>query len=226
MSEILPAALAFLLTHFGLSVEPVRSLVIRAIGQNAFLAVYSVLALATFGYLVYLYTDVPRTTYLWLLNPDFYWPAKILMPLVCLFVFGGFLVRNPTQVGMQQLLQSGEYEAKGLLRITRHPLQWGIALWAITHIIANGDAVSVVFFAAFLLLSVIGTLHMDARKAAALGQDWHAFAAQTSNLPFLAILSGRNRLVLAELWQPALLAAVTYVALYWGHEWYAGVIVV
>ena len=42
-------------------------------------------------------------------------------------------------------------------------------------------------------------------------------------MPLAAILSGRNRLVLSELWLPVLLGLATYAALSWGHEWVSGV---
>jgi uncharacterized membrane protein len=64
---------------------------------------------------------------------------------------------------------------------------------------------------------------MDRKKAAALGEGWTDYASTTSNVPFVAILSGRNRLVLGELWLPVLLGLVGYAALAYGHEWVSGV---
>ncbi len=98
-----------------------------------------------------------------------------------------------------------------------------IVLWAISHLIANGDTVSIVFFSSFLLLSLIGTFMIDRKKAQSLGVAWHAYRDQTSNIPFAAILTGRNRLVLSELWLPLGVGFAGYFALFYAHEWIAGV---
>ena len=113
--------------------------------------------------------------------------------------------------------------ARGMMRITRHPFQWGVVLWAIAHLAANGDRVSVLFFATFLILSGLGTFLIDRKKAARLGEDWSAYAAVTSNVPFAAIIQGRNRLVVGELWLPVLLGLVLYGVLLYGHQWVSGV---
>ncbi len=56
-----------------------------------------------------------------------------------------------------------ENAAQGIFSVTRHPLTWGIALWASAHLLANGDLVSLIFFANLLVLLhpwVIGVLPM------------------------------------------------------------------
>ena len=136
------------------------------------------------------------------------------------------MVRNPTTVGMEGSLQgegAAEDLARGVTRITRHPFQWSVVLWAGTHLAANGDQVSVVFFTTFLVLGLLGGALIDRKKAAALGADWQPYAQVTSNVPFAAILSGRNRLVLRELIAPVAVGLVGYLALFWGHDWVAGV---
>ena len=44
-----------------------------------------------------------------------------------------------------------------------------------------------------------GTWLIDRRKCATLGGDWTRFAAVTSNVPFMAIATGRNQLNVAEI---------------------------
>ena len=96
-------------------------------------------------------------------------------------------------------------------------------IWALAHLLANGDTLSVVFFSTFALLGLLGGVAIDRKKAARLGADWEPFAAQTSNLPFAAIVQGRNRLALKELMLPVAAGLVGYVAIFWGHEWVGGV---
>jgi uncharacterized membrane protein len=35
--------------------------------------------------------------------------------------------------------------------LTRHPMLWGVSIWALAHLLANGDAASVLLFGSFLL---------------------------------------------------------------------------
>lgn len=225
MIYMLLAALLFLATHFGLSSPALRRRLVASVGERGFLGLYSLLAFATLGYLIWLYNELPRYEYLWMPSPELYTVARVLMPVALIFVLGGFLVKNPTLVGAGGLLEGGRGVdlARGVTRITRHPFQWGVLIWALTHMAANGDTISVVFFATFALLAGFGTVVMDKKKAAAFGGAWQAYADVTSNVPFAAIIGGRNKLRIGELWLPVLIGLVGYVALVWGHEWVSGV---
>ena len=86
-----------------------------------------------------------------------------------------------------------------------------LGLWAASHIAARGDAAAVVFFGGFLVLALAGTWLIDRRKAAKLGDDWQRFAAVTSNVPFAAIIAGRNQFKLAEIgWWKILIGLAAY----------------
>ena len=219
------AALLFVGTHLGISSTSLRTRIVGAVGERGYLVLYSLVAFATLSYLIWLYNALPRYDYFWMPSPERYMVAKVLMPLAMILALGGFLVKNPTLVGAERLLAAGGGTdlARGVTRITRHPFQWGVLIWSIAHLVANGDANSVVFFSAFAVLAALGTVAMDRKKAASLGEGWAAYAQSTSNIPFAAIFSGRNRLVLAELWLPVLLGLAGYAALAWGHEWVSGV---
>ena len=122
----------------------------------------------------------------------------VVMPLALVLIVCGLASPNPTLVGRERLLKSDQ-PARGILRITRHPLMWGFAFWAASHIVARGDGAALIFFGTFLVLALSGTWLIDRRKAATLGADWRRFAAVTSNIPFAAIAAGRNQLKLGEL---------------------------
>jgi uncharacterized membrane protein len=66
-------------------------------------------------------------------------------------------------------------------------------LWAVLHLIANGDVASFIFFGAFAVTALAGTVSIDAKRRRALGPAWQSFAAQTSIVPFAAIAAGRTR---------------------------------
>lgn len=215
------AGLLFVATHIGLSSTTLRAKLVALLGERGFLAVYSGLALLTLGNLVWLYGEVPRYEYLWLPDPRLNWIPKVVMPFAFVLAAGALMVRNPTAIGAQVGLL--DRPVRGMLRITRHPLQWAIALWASTHIAANGDSVSVAFFASFAALAVVGSLLIDRKRAAAWGDAWQPFAASTSNLPFAAIAEGRNRFAGRELLGPAIVGLVLYAVVLWYHQWVSGV---
>ena len=57
-----------------------------------------------------------------------------------------------------------------------------------------------------------------------LGEKWAPFAAQTSNVPWMAILAGRQKFRIGEigLWRPVVAIAI-YIALIFGHPYAFGV---
>jgi uncharacterized membrane protein len=214
MTRLLLAAAAFLIAHY-VSSTPLRPRLVRLLGANGYVLLYSAVAFATLGGMAWAYYRAPYLG-LWHVPALRYAPLAI-MPLALILVVCGVLMRNPTAVGSEKLLRDGA-AARGVLRITRHPVMWGIALWALSHIAARGDAAAAVFFGSMLVLALSGTVLIDRRKRAALGEDWVRFARVTSNVPFLAVLSGRNRLNLAEIgWGRPLLVIVLYGVTWWLH---------
>jgi uncharacterized membrane protein len=213
LTHLLLAAALFLATHY-IASTPLRAKLAAALG-NAYLGLYTLVAFATLGYMIWAYYRAPFFN-LWYAAALRYVPL-IIMPFALLLAVCGLLTRNPTLVGQERLLKAGE-PARGILRVTRHPLMWGFALWAASHIMARGDAAGIIFFGTFLLLALSGTVLIDRRKAAALGDDWRRYAAVTSNIPFAAIAAGRNRFKPGEIgWLKPAVALAFYGLLLWQH---------
>ncbi|HEY8251165.1 MAG TPA: NnrU family protein [Burkholderiales bacterium] len=190
MTMLVIATVAFIATHFVTS-TPLRPALVNAMGEWPYRGVYSLVAFVTLGWMVWAYASAPREL-LWSGFPNTpYWA----MPVAFVLIACGYW-RNPTMVGADKLLKS-EDPARGMIRITRHPIMWGIMLWAGAHIVARGDLKSLVFFGGLLVVALVGTLSMDSRKKA--NPDWPRFAAVTSHVPFVAIAQGRNRIVWREI---------------------------
>lgn len=203
-----------------MSLAPVRSSLVSRVGEGGFLGLYSLVSAVTLVLLVLAYSEVSRLLYWWYPDPNMNLIAKVMMWVAVVFVVGSFMAPNPSSVGMGEKAKEGP---KGMLRITRHPLLWGVGIWGGAHVLANGDVVSVVFFGWFVVLAVGGALLLDAKKSEQLGEDWREFSRQTSLLPFGAVLSGRTSLVVSELIGPLALGSVIYALIYWGHRWLSGV---
>ncbi len=211
------ATAVFVATHFVPS-TPLRAALAGKIGERAYLGLYIAVALATLVWMVNAYSRAPIEP-LW---PGLRLLPVIVMPFAFILLVCGVLSRNPTAVGQEKALKSEE-AARGILRVTRHPVQWGILLWALAHLLARGDLKSAIFFGGFFLLSALGTLLIDARKARALGEDWKRYAGATSNVPLVAIVQGRNTFRAGEI---GLVKPVIGLILYGGfllyHAWLFG----
>jgi uncharacterized membrane protein len=130
-----------------------------------------------------------------------------------------FMFPNPGAVGGdQQLAKANEPAAPiGIQHVTRHPFLWGMALWSGSHVLANPDLRSILLFGALFLVGLVGTVAIDRKRRAALGERWAAYARLTSNLPFAAILARRTSLGLREFgWRP-LLPLLFFAAFYLAH---------
>lgn len=208
LDRLVVATLAFVVTHF-VSSTPLRGAIAGAIGEKAWLGLYSLVAFATIGWMVWAYGKAALQP-LW---PGLRLAPLAVMPFALALLVGGLMTRNPTAVMQERAMRSSE-PARGMIRVTRHPLMWSFMLWAGAHILARGDLASLVFFGGFLVVAALGTVLIDARKRTSLGEDWKRFAAVTSNVPFGAIIAGHNRFVAGEIgWRVLVVAAVAYVAL-------------
>jgi uncharacterized membrane protein len=217
LAQLVLATLAFVVTHFA-SNTPLRGAVAGAFGEKAWLGLYSLVAFATIGWMAWAYAKAPSQP-LW---PGLRLAPLLVMPVALLLLAGGLMTRNPSAVMQERALKSKE-PARGVIRVTRHPVMWAIGLWAAVHVLARGDLASLVLFGGFLVVAAVGTVLIDARKARTLGEDWKRFAALTSSVPFGAIVAGRNRFVAAEIgWRVVLVALAAYVALLAAHPYLFG----
>lgn len=219
MTMLIAAALFFLILHLIVAGTRLRDGIVGAIGEQAYLGAFSVASLAGVVWLALSYNSATAagSDVLFDLGPGVRHLGTIVMVVACFFAVSGLLTLNPTTVGMES---AATREVTGILRITRHPFLWGVALWAGFHLAANGDAASVVFFGTFLILAVLGTFSIDAKRARKMATGWIEFAGRTSNVPFVAIFSGRNSLKVGELLTyRQLVALFAFAILLFAHGW-------
>jgi uncharacterized membrane protein len=216
------AGVAFCGSHILLSSTGLRGSLRDQLGERGFLAVYSLTALVTFAWFLVAYSHAP-TIPLW---PRERWMALVpvvVMPLATILLIAGYTTPNPTTVGMERFARADD-PAPGIMRVTRHPVMWAIGLWAMGHIMANGDLRSLLFFGVFAVLSLGGTVLIDRKKQLALGSHWARLAEVTSNIPFAALVTGRTRLRWRDISLLRVIAGLLlYAVLYRGHAIIAGV---
>ena len=222
MGELVLAATFLLASHFGISSTGLRPWLIQRLGAGLYLGGYSLIALAAFAWLISAYSRAD-TVLLWSAGSLQPWLPLLIMPFALLFLVGGLTTANPTIAG-KAFVDNKIDPPTGVLRITRHPTMWAFALWAISHLVVNGDLASVVLFGTIAALALIGTMLIDARYRERLAAVWVSFADQTSSVPFAAILAGRQNFDLAEIgWWRIALALGLYIVLLLLHAWLFGV---
>jgi uncharacterized membrane protein len=228
MLNLMAAAAFFVLIHLAVSGTRARDALVGRIGPGPYMGLFSLLSVAGLAWLGFAFAgtrDSADALPFWGMSPVTHGLQFLLQLVAVLFIVIGLATPNPTSVRQETVLDGPE-PVRGMLRITRHPFLWGVALWAFGHLLVNGDPPSLVLFGSLLLLALFGTASIDAKRRRALGSKWNAFAAQTSNIPFLAVIQGRQPLGLglAEIgaWR-VLAAVVVWIGLMLAHPFLFGV---
>ena len=86
--------------------------------------------------------------------------------VVCGILFVGSFVGNPALPGAPRVSAPS-----GVFAITRHPMMWGFALWAIVHLIVVATPKALLFDGAILFLALVGSVGQDRKKAAPDGRE-------------------------------------------------------
>ena len=188
MGTLLLAAAAFVGSHFALS-HPWRASLIERLGAGKFAAVYSLIAIATFLWLVLAWRAAPSGP-LWWIAPEWLWVAASLVMLFASVLLAGSLIGNPAlpQPGAGAL---AEREPGGVFAITRHPMMWSFALWSLVHIAVWPTPANAVLTAAVALLALGGAAGQDRRKRREMGESWERWQGRTSFMPFGGVAEGR-----------------------------------
>jgi uncharacterized membrane protein len=226
MNMLIASAAVFLAIHLLVSGTRLRDTITGLVGEGPYLGLFSLSSAAAIVWMVLSFNAAsvsPENTVLYDLGPGIRHLGIPLLFLAFLLAVPGLATPNPTAVRMDAMAGNQE-TVKGVLRITRHPFLWGVAIWAAFHTAANGDKAAVIFFGTFLVVAVLGTISIDAKRKRKLGEAWSGFAARTSNIPFGAILSGRTKFSAREYfdWR-FLLALVLFAVLLFAHPHIFGV---
>ncbi len=220
--QVLLGWIAFGGTHIFLSHGSIRESLSEKLGPMGFKGLYALVALATFAFLVFSYFPHRHAGPVW-------WDLRttliavrlveVLMILSFILMVSAFVTPSPT--GMDP---RGRHEPRGVLRITRHPFTMGAAIFGIAHCIQSGFGTDLAFFGGFALFSIVGAFHQDARKQREALPEQRPFFAETSVIPFAAILGGRQSFKLRELpWIGVLIGVIVAIIIRSLHERWFGI---
>lgn len=209
LASLIAANIAFVGGHLALS-HPLRPGLAAALGERGFLALYSLVQIAVFVWIVIAFRAVgPGGTPLWNGQSDALWAIASVMTVVALALLLGSLRGNPalpaTAPGAVEIARP-----YGAFAITRHPMMWGIAIWAFAHILVAPTARTLITAGGMAVLALLGSYLQDRKKEALLGQAWNGWESRTTFSPRLRHLGALGFTTWA-------MAVAAWLAVTWAH---------
>jgi len=213
----LALACAFFLCIHLISGTTVKERIVARIGTPAWLILFSLLSLIALIWMSVAFAVA-------LNNQDglnvVLWSAPLPLRVIALFlnfiafqlVIVGYFTPSPT--GIRALWGLPEKPVQGIVRVSRHPIMAGIALWALVHIICNGNLAAWLFFGTLLAQATLGAINIDRKRLVAYGDEYVSIMKRTSIIPFVAIIEGRTAFVPEELGYARMFLAASMFAVF------------
>ena len=211
LAHLTAAALAFVGSHFALS-HPLRAALVKRLGSGGFQAVYSLVALATFGWMVLAFGMVPPQPVLpWDGTAAPLWIIVTLLMLAASVLLMGSFRGNPA-LPAPNAKSIARHHPKGVFKITRHPMMWSFALWSAAHVLVSPSARVIVLSSAVGFLALVGAHLQDRKKEVLMGSSWSIWERRTSYWPRLSGFAAAGAV-------PWLGGIALWLGATWAHGW-------
>ncbi len=181
MSLLITTCILFVGSHLALS-HPLRDGLASRLGERGFQVVYSIIAIATFILVVQAWRGTPPEPPLWAVG-DGLWIVASVIVLFASILFMGSLIGNPA-LAAPGAAAAAQGAPRGVFAITRHPMMWAFALWAIAHVLVMPTHAQIVLSVTIAFLALVGSAGQDVKKARLMGDAWRHWASRTSFVPF------------------------------------------
>ena len=138
--------LLFLAPHVLTTFRPQRQSIIDRIGKNTYKVVYSLVSLAGVVLMFYGYSEYRATGWINVWNPPA-WTRHLAVTLTW-----------PAMICLVATYSPGRIKT-----VLKHPTLVGLKLWALAHLLANGDLGSMVLFGTLLAYAVFDRISLKRR---------------------------------------------------------------
>lgn len=169
--EYILAYIVFFASHRVPLIPGVKRRLLSALGQTGFTFAYSLLSVAILYWLILSAARAPYIELWEWARWQNHVPLTFMLPV---FLIAALSIArpNPFSFGGAGNERFNPHRP-GIIRITRHPLLLALGLWALAHIVPNGNLAHVILFAGFALFAFAGRRLIDRRRQRDMGQSWH-----------------------------------------------------
>ncbi len=182
--NVVAANAAFVGSHFLMS-HPLRAAMVKPLGDMGFQVVYSLVSIATLAWVYFAFTSAPAADLPG--TGDIGWILATILTLPAMVLFAGSVSGNPA-LGLPGSENMARAEPKGVFRVTRHPMMWGFALWALSHIVLYWSMRTMITAFAMGFLALVGAHMQDRKKEVLMGDAWETWESHTSYWPRLGAI--------------------------------------
>ena len=183
MSLLITTCVLFVGSHLMLS-HPLRHGLASRLGERGFQIVYSIVAIATFIMLVQAWRGMPPEPPLWAVG-DILWILASIIVLFASVLFMGSLIGNPA-LAAPGAAAAAQGAPRGVFAITRHPMMWGFALWAVAHVMVVPTPAQIILSGTIVFLALFGSAGQDGKKARLMGDSVAALGGADELCPLCA----------------------------------------
>ncbi|MBB4614647.1 NnrU family protein [Novosphingobium taihuense] len=184
--HLILATVAFVVTHFLMS-GPLRRPLVRMLGEQGFLLAYSLVSISTLAWVIVVFDRTDSDWAAWNGTAPLTWAIASLLTLIGLALLIPSFVHNPALPG-KKTAGLGTVAPVGVFKVTRHPMMWGIALWALGHMIAAPTARVLILMTGLIVLALVGSHFQDKRKLAGNKREVGPWQRRTTFWPNLGEL--------------------------------------
>ncbi len=113
----------------------------------------------------------------------------------------------------------------GIMRVTRHPQAIGQIIWCVAHSLWIGTTFTLITSFGLICHHLFAIWHGDKRLEYKFGNEFHRFKKNTSIIPFLAILDGRQEFKFREFFRLSQLGILIAIIVIWSSHKYINIAV-
>ena len=113
----------------------------------------------------------------------------------------------------------------GIMRVTRHPQAIGQILWCLAHSLWIGTSFMLVTSFGLICHHLFAIWHGDRRLEIKFGDAFYEFKKNTSVVPFLAIIDGRQKFKIKEFFKLSQLGIIIAISTIWFSHKYINIAV-
>ena len=210
--ELAAANAVFVATHFAMS-HPLRAPMVARLGPTGFQLAYTLVSAAALAWVYFAFIAAPPGDLPG--SGDWGWVLATALTAPAMILFAGSMAGNPALPTPKAEAQAMAMP-QGVLHITRHPMMWGIALWAASHIVLWTSWRTTITAASMGLLALIGAHLQDRKKRELMGEAWATWESRTSYWPQIGGFAHAGAV-------PWILGLALFAGLSWLHAPLAGI---